>query len=191
MSIEFEKLSNSDLHIDILCEGGSQIGTGADPISKIFPCGNQGGFRFSGPAESPLFCVLYTSLIDLDWPDEIIYEKGSFIYFGDNKQPGHELHDTPKKGNLILRNTFNNLHIGNLRSIPPFFIFAKAGKGRDVVFKGLAVPGAEGLSHTDDLVAIWINKRWSKVSKLQGYFYDIECAHDNEGMDQRYHRKQP
>ena len=39
--------------------------------------------------------------------------------------------------------------------VPPFLVFSKAAKGRDVVFRGLAAPGASHLDPSSDLVAIW------------------------------------
>ena len=46
-------------------------------------------------------CVLYSELADPDWPDELRFEKGAFIYYGDNKRPGHELHDNAATDNCV------------------------------------------------------------------------------------------
>src|SRR6516165_7965137 len=78
----------------------------------------------------------------------------------DNKTPGHELHETRRGGNRILRRAFDLLHAEeNQRAlIPPFFIFKKCptpSSARSVQFKGLAVPGFPGLPATSDLVAVW------------------------------------
>ena len=56
--------------------------------------GNQGAFRAAGNGEDKKFVVLYTSGEDPDWPDHLDLNTGQFVYFGDNKTPGHELHDT-------------------------------------------------------------------------------------------------
>ena len=60
-------------------------------------------------------------------------------------------------GNLILQTMFDRLHgsVDERRRIPPFFVFTKAGRGRDVRFRGLAVPGAPGITANEDLVAVW------------------------------------
>jgi hypothetical protein len=52
---------------------------------------------------------------------------------------------------------FDRLHgsVDERRRIPPFFIFTKRGRGRDVAFRGLAVPGAPGITSNEDLVAVW------------------------------------
>ena len=47
---------------------------------------------------------------------------GQFIYFGDNKTPGHQLHETTRGGNEILRRAFEFLHASPpMRAmVPPF-----------------------------------------------------------------------
>ena len=44
-NIPFENLSESDLVVDAIYEGGSQGHMGAEPIHKILPVGNESGFR--------------------------------------------------------------------------------------------------------------------------------------------------
>jgi Restriction endonuclease AspBHI N-terminal/Restriction endonuclease len=114
--------------------------------------------------------VLYSELSDQDWPDEFYPESGRFLYYGDNKNPGHELHETRRSGNLILRNAFEDLHHGHRKSIPPFFIFTKGATGRDVIFRGLAVPGAIGIPQTEDLVAIWKTKAGQRFQNYRAIF---------------------
>ncbi len=153
---KFEDLDKADLVIDAIYEGGSSGNAGDDPISKLMGCGNQGGFRQRGSIDDIKYCVLYSELANHEWPDELNSERGQFIYFGDNKKPGHELHETTKKGNLILKNVFDALHSPKRNKVYPFFIFTKVpGAGRAVSFRGLAVPGASNIAQTDDLVAIW------------------------------------
>jgi hypothetical protein len=96
---------------------------------------------------------------------------GQFVYYGDNKAPGHELHDTPRGGNRILQYVFGLLHaVPPERSrIPAFFIFRKyatANSARSVQFKGLAVPGFLGLPTTADLIAVW---KTSEQQRFQNY----------------------
>jgi len=151
----FTSLNNADLVIDATYEGGNAGNAGDDPISKLLGTSNQGGFRHLGNFKNPNLCVLFSSMDDSEWPDEIDYLEGLFTYYGDNKKPGQELHDTKKKGNLILSSAFEKLKINKRNEICPFFIFTKAQKGRSVIFRGLAVPGAKNLNHSEDLVAIW------------------------------------
>jgi hypothetical protein len=43
--IPFNALDRSDLHVDALYESGKVGNTGDDPISRLLPVGNMGGFR--------------------------------------------------------------------------------------------------------------------------------------------------
>ena len=165
-------LSTSDLVIDAVYEGGRQGNAADDPISKILEgVGNQGGFRAAGRGPDKKYVVLYTSGEDKDWPDTLDLSTGQFIYFGDNKTPGHKLHETTRGGNEILRRAFEFLHASPpMRSmVPPFFIFKRyptPASSRSVQFKGLAVPGFPGLPSTADLVAVW---KMTERERFQNY----------------------
>jgi hypothetical protein len=167
----FEKLKTAGLRVDALYEGGRQGHTGDDPISRLVGTGNQGGFRFVGSiADRVRLCVLYSSLSDLDWPDELDPTTGLFTYYGDNKRPGHSLHDTHGRGNRVLQQSFNALHLGQRHLVPPFFIFTRGHRGRDVYFRGLAVPGAQGMSSNEDLVAVWRTNRGQRFQNYRATF---------------------
>ena len=171
--VDFNDLGNADLIVDALYRGGTAKNAGDDPISKLIKgCGNQAGFRYIG-SSSNLSCklvVLYSSLANVDWPDAIDVETGQFTYYGDNKSPGHQLHETPRKGNVILRDAFDAVHNNNRLRVPPFFIFTKGAVGRDVIFKGIAVPGGVGLSPTEDLVAVWKSKEGHRFQNYRSIF---------------------
>jgi hypothetical protein len=157
--IEYRDLESADLIVDAIYRGGHAGHYGDDPLDKLLHCGNMGGFRILGTAKGPAYklVALYTTFSDSDWPDQLDPLTGRFIYYGDNKDPGGELHGTPKGGNQLLRHCFEAVHVAphRRRLVPPFFVFSKTGRGRDVHFHGLAVPGAPGLTETEDLVAIW------------------------------------
>ena len=158
-TFKFADLVVADLVVDAVYEGGTKGDSSDEPIGKLLKVGNQGGFRYNGSvlAQGVKMIALYSTMDDPDWPDSLDEETGVFHYYGDNKKPGHELHDTPRRGNLLLRQLFDKVHGDSTARahVAPIFIFSKAGKGRDVVFKGLAVPGAESVSSTEDLVAVW------------------------------------
>jgi hypothetical protein len=138
----FSSLATADLVIDAVYEGGTKGNTGDDPLGKLISgAGNQGGFRQVGGRESPKLAVLYSSMDDAEWPDAIDIYTGVFTYFGDNKKPGFELHETPRSGNKLLQSCFTVLHTApdQRGKTPPFLVFTKGSKGRDVVFRGLAV----------------------------------------------------
>src|SRR5580704_8709035 len=105
--VPYDELFRSDLVVDAVYEGGRSGHTGDDPISKVLKGSrNQGGFRAAGAGEDKKFVVLYTTGEDKDWPDTLDLNNGQFVYFGDNKTPGHELHDTRPGKNRILRRLF-------------------------------------------------------------------------------------
>src|ERR671912_17089 len=105
--IPFPELSKSELIIDAIYEGGVNGNAGDDPLNKLMYCGNQAGFRKVGFSK-PKYVVLYSSLANRDWPDNIDTTTGMFTYYGDNKTSGHELHGTP--GNRLLRNVYQAVH---------------------------------------------------------------------------------
>jgi Restriction endonuclease AspBHI N-terminal/Restriction endonuclease len=176
----FNELNNADLVVDAIYEGGSAGNTSDDPISKLIPgVGNMGGFRYSGNDNQKKAIVLYTSGSDQDWPDSLDPTKGQFIYYGDNKKPGHLIHDTHKKGNRLLKNIFDSLHSDSepRKNIPPIYIFLKyptKNSSRSVQFKGLAVPGYPGMSSTDDLIAIWKTTNGERFQNYRAIFTTLD-----------------
>jgi len=171
--IAFDRLNDADLTIDCLYLGGTDKskGMGNEPLSRLLDCGNQGGFRYLGSANGKLKYVILTStLAESDWPDFLDDETGRFVYYGDNRTPGSELHDTKKKGNLILRGVFDKLHLDNRKEVPPIFVFTGGKFGRDYEFKGLAVPGVSGLSQTEDLVAVWKSQDGKRFQNYKATF---------------------
>ena len=171
---KFADLVGADLVVDAIYEGGTKGNSSDEPIGKLLRVGNQGGFRYFGSVlnSGVKMIALYSTMADPDWPDRLDEETGLFYYYGDNKKPGHELHDTPRRGNLLLKQLFDKVHdSGAMRAqVAPIFIFSKAGKGRDVVFRGVAVPGAESVSSTEDLVAVWKTYGNSRFQNYRAIF---------------------
>jgi AspBHI-like restriction endonuclease len=170
--ISHQDLSTSDLIVDAIYEGG--VGLPGEPLSKVMPgVGNLGGFRAAGKGKDKKFVVLYTSGEDKDWPDTLDLSTGQFVYYGDNKSPGHELHDTKPGGNAILPRAFELLHASQRSLVPPFFVFRKyptPASARSVQFKGLAVPGFPGLPFTSDLVAVWKTTEGQRFQNYRAVF---------------------
>jgi len=151
-------LSSVDLVVDEIY-GGSRNGNASDdPLPSLLGVDSGAGFRHLGkrPNTDTLnMLVLKTNFSDINWPDTINRETGVFTYYGDNRKPG-DLHKTPRQGNLILRGLFDFAHNPLYNNhFPPIFVFGNTGVYRDVQFVGLAVPGVEGMSSDEDLVAIW------------------------------------
>lgn len=174
-------LSHCDLIIDAIYESGPDGQLGGEPISKVLPgSGNMGGFRASGRGDRKNWVVLFTTGEDKDWPDSLDLNTGKFIYFGDNKTPGHELHDTRAGGNKVLRHAFARLHDDRSPRIDvsPFFIFKKhptKNGARSVQFKGLAVPGFPSLSATEDLVAVWKSTDGQRFQNYRSTFTVLDA----------------
>lgn len=63
--------------------------------------------------------------------------------------------------------------------IPPFFVFAKyptKNSSRSVQFKGLAVPGAPGVTATEDLVAVWKTTENQRFQNYRSIFTIFDVA---------------
>jgi hypothetical protein len=154
----------ADLLVDRVYLGGPQPHWGADPLQHLLGVGLQGGMRSSGT--------------DPDWPDVLDLSTGTVTYYGDNRRPGADLHQTPRHGNLILRRTFDLAH-GDAearKSVPPYFLFEKAGPGREVVFRGVLAPGAPDLTADEDLVAVWRSQAGLRFQNYRAKFTVLDIA---------------
>lgn len=162
-----ENLSSVDLIIDAIYKGyKTDKGGVADPLVKLVGVSRQGGFRYRGTREQPTLLVLTSNLTEPDWPDELDETTGRFTYYGDNRHPGRQLHETPRFGNLLLKDIFDRTHNGRRDQVPPILIFTTEGKGRSFRFRGLAVPGHPALPATEDLVAVW---KTTEAQRFQNY----------------------
>jgi hypothetical protein len=168
--VQFVDLAQADLEVDRVYRGGRKGNIGDDPIGKLLPVGNAGGFRFSGsPTKGTVrLAALFTSNVDPDWPDRLDLATGTFLYYGDNKSPGRALHGTPRGGNVFLRDMYSMLEGGpaGRAQVPPIFLFARAAVGHDVTFRGLLVPGSVTAPIDEQLVAVW---RTSGTQRFQNY----------------------
>jgi len=167
--VAFEDHADADLVVDRIYKGGRAGNRGDDPIARLLPVGNSGGFRFLGsPTKRTVRClVLYTSMLDPDWPDVLDLGTGTFTYYGDNKHPGKSLHETPRKGNLALSQLFaDSATVEGRAHVPPILLFSKGAGGADVRFRGLLVPGSPAVPLDEQLVAIW---RSTKDQRFQNY----------------------
>ena len=173
IQIKFEALSEANLVVDAVYESDrtdKKSSYGSEPLHHLIPgVGNAGGFRKRMNGDKRLLGVLLTSTGGIsDWPDELDPYTGTYTYYGDNRQPGRELHKTKALGNLELNKIFALAHgsAEDRAKCPLIFIFESGDKGRDYVFKGMAVPGTSYFSRGEDLVAIW---RVSGGQRFQNY----------------------
>lgn len=168
----------ADLAVDRIYLGGPQKHWGADPLQHLLGVGLQGGIRAKGGLRATRLVALRTSGADPDWPDVLDLSTGMLTYYGDNRQPGADLHQTPRHGNLTLRNTFDLAH-GDAearRSVPPYFFFEKAGPGREIVFRGVLAPGAPDLTADEDLVAVWRSQGGRRFQNYRAKFTVLDIA---------------
>ena len=159
--VPYETLPSSDLIVDAVYEGNTGSLLSGEALSHLLPgIGNLGGFRAYGKGDEKRFIVLSSSGDDRDWPDSLDQNSGRFLYYGDNRTPGNDLHMTHRRGNQILRRVFDLLHGDppHRNRVPPFLVFTKfptTVSSRSFQYRGLAVPGYPGLSPTEDLIAVW------------------------------------
>lgn len=172
-----DALGTVDLLVDAVYKGyKTEKGGIADPLVKLVGVSRQGGFRYRGTRSRPSLLVLTSNLAETEWPDELEPTLGRFVYWGDNRRPGHQLHDTPRFGNLLLQGLFSDAHNGRRHLIPPILVFTAEGAGRSFRFRGLAVPGYPGLPATDDLVAIWKTVGSERFQNYRAIFTILDAA---------------
>ncbi|MER6593372.1 restriction endonuclease [Micromonospora purpureochromogenes] len=173
--VAFDQLRQADLILDGYYYGGRVGNHGDEPVARLVPgAGNQGGFRptranRTGPVR---LVALLSSGRDPDWPDALDEQTGAFTYYGDNKQPGAELHETPRRGNLLLRDVFARSYgsADDRRQVPPFLLFVWTGTWRDVRFRGLLAPGGPSSNPDEDLQAIWRTKKGLRFQNYRSRF---------------------
>jgi hypothetical protein len=82
--ISFDQLADADLVVNRVYRGGAAGNTSDDPLPKLLPVGDQGGFRAHGRTvqDSVKLVVLYTSGAEPDWPDVLDPYTGTSLTSG-------------------------------------------------------------------------------------------------------------
>lgn len=178
----FSELPSANLVIDAIYEGGRDSGSSysGEPLHTLIPgIGTQGGFRRRKGIYTPIVAMVLTSNgSEPDWPDYLNPVDGTYVYFGDNRRPGRALHDTHQRGNKTLADTFE-LAAGSAEmraKVPLTLIFESAGNARDMIFRGLAVPGSKHFGPEDALVAVWRNTRGERFQNYRAVFTILNCG---------------
>jgi hypothetical protein len=72
-TVPFDDLPTADLTVESVYLGGTKGHARDDPLARLLPVGNQGGFRYKGSPRknSVQLAVLYTSGAEIDWPDNL------------------------------------------------------------------------------------------------------------------------
>jgi len=176
-TFEQTELRDADLIVDAYYKGGRNANMRDDPLGPLVGVGNQGGFRHLGKRQFPHLIVITTSMSEPDWPDHLDSETGTLTYFGDNRLPGRELHDTPRWGNRMLSDLFSAAHGSDTdrQKVPPVLVFRSTGVYRDVRFLGLAVPGGLGIPSTQDIVATWHHVSGHRFQNYKAIFTILDA----------------
>ena len=180
---KWEDLSSADLVVDATYESKRQrpLNLSCEPMAKLLPgIGNMGGFRKSvnSATKKTIALILMSTGKETAWPDELDIFQGIYTYYGDNRAPGTELHDTPKKGNIELRRLFTLAH-GSKREreqCPLILIFQNSGNEHDAIFKGMAVPGTKNLTIGEDLVAVWATEGDRRYQNYKATFTILDAG---------------
>ncbi len=172
----FSELASAPLIVDAIYERGSKGNVADDPLYKLIPrCGNIGGFRVVG-SQSFGKCkllILKSSGVHPDWPDRLEVDTGIFTYYGDNRKPGTEMHNTPKGGNRLLSHIFAATTVVHERQkTPPILVFTNTEDKHDVRFRGLAVPSHDP---EDGLVAVWRQTDGKRFQNYRARFEILKC----------------
>lgn len=178
---KFDDLGSADLVIDAIYEGDRTSNTyGAEPLHHLLPgLGTQGGFRKrKGLGDDVVGLILTSTGNEPDWPDELNPFSGTYIYYGDNRTPGKDLHNTKAGGNRTLARIFELAHEGpeSRLKCPLILLFESTGDGRDMVFRGLAVPGTRQHGPREDLVAIWKTYNGERFQNYRAIFSILDCG---------------
>ena len=170
-------LGINQLRVDVVYQGIKRPdGKYADPLNRLVNVANQGGFRYRGTKNNPTLIVLTSNFSEPDWPDELNSATGRFVYYGDNRAPGRDLHKTGRFGNHLLRLVFEHLHLGRRHLCPPILVFAALRTSRSFTFRGLAVPGFPGVPPTQDLVSIWKSVNGQRFQNYRATFTILDEA---------------
>lgn len=176
--VAFKKLKTSDIIVDAVYESNDEKNLKGDVLSKLMYVGTMGGFRRINTRKGEkkiAYIVLESTNKHPDWLDNIDYESGIIQYYGDNREPGRELHNTKQGGNKILKDIFEKLQSGNRKDIPPFFYF-ETEVGRNRRFVGLLVPGSDKIKQEELLIAIWRMKNGERYQNYKALFTILDIA---------------
>ena len=181
--MKWEELSTANLVVDATYQGKRvrPLDLSCEPMTRLLPgIGNMGGFRkrTNPRTKQTIALVLMSTGKESAWPDELDIFQGTYTYYGDNRSPGRGLHETPKSGNLQLRDIFAAAHgtAANRSSCPLILLFQSDGNEYDVIFRGLAVPGAKNLSMGEDLVAIWATEGNQRYQNYRATFTILDAS---------------
>lgn len=176
--IAFEELKTADLFVDAVYESNGATNLNGDVLSKLMSVETQGRFHpanIRNQKGKAAYIVLESTNKHPDWLDNIDYESGIIQYYGDNREPSRELHDSKRGGNKVLRDVSEMLQDNRRQEIPPFFYF-ESEEGRNRRFLGLLIPGSDKFKPEELLVAIWPMKNGERYQNYKAVFTIFDVA---------------
>jgi hypothetical protein len=172
----FNDLPSSDLVVDAVYKGGSAANVSADPLQRLLPVGNSGGFRYNGRRSGSgisncLLIALYSTEDEPNWPDHLDVETGLIHVLRRQPTSGPRASRHPARWKSTAPADVRRPARRNPRRIPPLFIFTTTGVGRETFgFEGSPRPAHRVCRHPDDLVAIWKTAGGSRFQNYRATF---------------------
>src|SRR5215212_6868405 len=83
-----EDLGSADLIVDAIYRGGTRGTAADDPLGKMLPVGNQGGFRYRGSPPTPRLVAMLSTGRQQAWPDVLNPYTGAYTYYGGPRRAG-------------------------------------------------------------------------------------------------------
>jgi hypothetical protein len=146
--VKFQDLKDSDLYRNYyyLTDRRNEFENSDDPISEMFNCGRTGVFRYVGEPnlKSVDFVILCYIKEEPDFPEGL--DESLALAF--------------------IKKCFQNANTTQRKSVPPIFVFTtglSGPRGLDALFRGLVIPGDQGLPRDRENHLIWSS------DKVKGY----------------------
>lgn len=153
-----DHFGTSKLIPGVVYKSGNQGNHSDEVLSKLMRVGNTGGMRSKNNINnSTAYLVLNITHKNNSWNDQIDYKKKEVTYYGDNSE-NLNIFETKHKGNLKLKNLFDNINDHENQFSLFLFERDKDCINRDFKFIGLVVP-----SRLPDGLVIVKNKKEDKV----------------------------
>lgn len=161
-SFAYTDLQSADFISGAIYESGGG-GFAKEPLHELFKIdnfkgvGTQSGIRRSkvevkGVDDEAYIVLVNTRLVD-EWKNHYDPLTKILTYYGDNRTPGNDIHNTKQRGNLAFKKVFERAYGSQeeREKLPPIFYFERTGTSSDMKFIGLALPFVEGKTKEEAL----------------------------------------
>lgn len=160
-----------------------------EPLHQLFKLegykavGTQSGIRRSKVEVKGIDTEAYIVIVNTheveEWKNEYNQMTRILKYYGDNRTPGKEIHDTKQKGNLTFKKVFDLAYGGEASrsKLPPIFYFERYGPRSDMKFIGLAVPYVSGKTREEALNVNTYSTEGGTFENYEASFSIIDALH--------------